>query len=169
MKKALVIVDMQVDFLTGALGNKECAETVGKVLDVLAANEYDAVFATRDTHQEDYMETEEGKNLPVVHCIEGTPGWQLDEKIEAALPAGSTVINKPTFGSVELAKALDGFDEVDLVGVCTGICVLSNALVIKAFHPEIKINVIERATACVTPESRKTALDAMKLCHIHVV
>ena len=169
MKKALVIVDMQVDFLTGALGNKECAETVDQVLDVLAANEYDAIFATRDTHQEDYMETEEGKNLPVVHCIEGTPGWQLDEKIEAALPAGSTVINKPTFGSVELAKALDGFDEVDLVGVCTGICVLSNALVIKAFHPEIKINVIERATACVTPESRKTALDAMKLCHIHVV
>ena len=169
MKKALVIIDMQVDFLIGALGNKECEAVVPEVLDILKTNRYDAVFATKDTHQEDYMETQEGKNLPVVHCIEGTAGWQIDEKIEAALPAGSSVITKPTFGSVELAKALEDYDEVDLVGVCTGICVISNALVIKAFHPEMKINVIERATACVTPESKKTALDAMKLCHINII
>ncbi len=114
-------------------------------------------------HWEDYMETQEGKNFPVIHCVEGTYGWQLDEKIEAALPAGSSVLNKPTFGSVELAKSVEDFDEIDMVGVCTGICVISNALVIKAFHPEMKINVIERATACVTPESKKTALEAMKL------
>ena len=167
MSKAFVIIDMQNDFVTGALGNPECQAVVPKIVHILKNNSYDKVIFTRDTHTEDYLNTQEGKNLPVEHCIKGTEGWNIVKEIlEAA--SEYDIINKISFGSVELAEALKGYDEIDLTGVCTGICVISNALIIKAVNPEAKINVIEEATACVTPDSKQTALDAMKLCQINI-
>ncbi len=167
MKKALVIIDMQNDFVTGPLGNPECQAVVPEIIQIIKNSSYDKLIFTRDTHSEDYLETQEGKNLPVEHCIKGTEGWNIVKEIEAA--AGEhEIVDKISFGSVELAQQLKDYEEIDLAGVCTGICVISNALIIKAVNPEAKINVIENATACVTPESKQTALDAMKLCQINI-
>lgn len=167
MKKALVIIDMQNDFVTGPLGNPECQAVVPEIIQILKNYSYDKLIFTRDTHSEDYLETQEGKNLPVEHCIKGTEGWNIVKEIEEA--AGEhDIVDKISFGSVELAQQLKDYEEIDLAGVCTGICVISNALIIKAVNPEAKINVIENATACVTPESKQTALDTMKLCQINI-
>lgn len=167
MSKALVIIDMQNDFVTGPLGNPECQAVVPKIVHILKNNSYDKLIFTRDTHTEDYLNTQEGKNLPVEHCIRGTDGWNIVKEIlEAA--SEYDIVDKITFGSVELAQQLKDYEEIDLVGVCTGICVISNALIIKAINPETKINVIEDATACVTPDSKQTAIDAMKLCQIYI-
>lgn len=168
--KALIVVDMQNDFIDGALGTKEAVAIVGKVKEKIA--EYrkngDTVIFTRDTHSENYMDTQEGKNLPVPHCIKGTTGWEISPELEVG---DSLVIDKPTFGSKELAEHLsgtDGLDEVELIGLCTDICVISNAMLIKAFMTETKVSVDSLCCAGVTPESHSNALESMKMCQIEV-
>ena len=168
--KLLIVIDMQNDFIDGALGTKEAVAIVPAVAQKIsdARKAGDMVVFTRDTHHENYLATQEGKNLPVVHCIKDTAGWQISDALDVA---DSRVFDKPSFGSVELsdfAATLDGLTEIELVGLCTGICVISNAFILKAKLPEVKISVDAKCCACVTPESHKTALDAMKLCQINV-
>ncbi len=171
MKKLVVVVDMQKDFVDGALGTKEAQAIVPAMVDYLAAldSETDVVF-TRDTHQSNYMETQEGQKLPVPHCIEGTDGWQIIDELAEATDKAIRFFNKPTFGSVELAEFVEteGYDDITLIGVCTGICVLSNAITIKAHLPEAKITVLSDLCACVTPDTHKNALAAMGVCQIDV-
>lgn len=169
MKHLLVVVDMQNDFVNGVLGTKEAAAIVPEVVKLVQGFEGDIIF-TRDTHHEDYLNTQEGKNLPVVHCIEGTEGWEIVPELKE-LADRAYVINKPTFGSMELAKLLTerGYGEITLCGVCTGICVISNAMLAKAAVPETPVSVAADCCACVTPDSHHTALEAMKLCQIAIV
>ena len=169
--KLLIVIDMQNDFIDGALGTKEAVAIVPKVAEKIAKwrSEGGEVVFTRDTHQKEYLQTQEGKNLPVVHCVEGTDGWKISDKLEVG---ASRVFNKPSFGSMELAEYVAGLaslEEIELVGLCTGICVISNAFILKAKLPEVKITVDASCCACVTPESHKTALSAMKLCQINVI
>lgn len=173
--KALVIVDMQNDFLDDSvLGNEQCRQVIPKIVDKVGKGGYDRIYVTRDTHQENYLETQEGKNLPVVHCIEGSEGWQIQKDIEAAVQAAAVpvdYIDKPTFGSLKLAEKLteDKVDEVEFTGVCTGICVISNAILAKAKAPEMFVKVDASCCGCVTEESHRTALEAMKLCQITII
>ena len=176
MKKVLIVVDMQKDFVDGALGTKEAVEIVDDVVKEMK-KDYDKVYLTRDTHQSDYLNTQEGKNLPVEHCIENTDGWQLDKKIEKAVKhlKDYTIINKPSFGSeklVEEVKAYDAANKIEsitLVGLCTDICVVSNALLLKAALPETPMMVIEKCCAGVTPDSHKAALTTMRACQVKVI
>lgn len=175
MKKILIVVDMQNDFVDGALGTKEAQNILDNV--VKKIEEWDGdIFATYDTHFEDYMETSEGKNLPVSHCIEGTDGWMLNPRVHAALNNKDeyTEIQKITFGSIDLplilAEEYDMDDvEIELVGLCTDICVVSNALILKATYPETPIRVDASCCAGVTPDSHKAALTTMKMCQINVI
>jgi nicotinamidase-related amidase len=172
MEKFFVVIDMQNDFLSGALRNEEGLKVIDYIKNRLEQLDDDVkVIFTRDTHHEDYMETEEGANLPVPHCIEGTHGWEITDEL-APYAAKATVFNKNTFGSKELAKFFENYDgeieSFELVGVCTDICVISNALLIKSVLPNAKIYVDARGCAGVTPESHQTALSAMKACHVHV-
>lgn len=175
----LVVVDMQNDFVSGALGTAEAREivpyVVGRVVEGL--NRGEEILFTKDTHQENYMDTQEGRRLPVPHCVRGTEGWEIIEQLReyARHP-----IDKPTFGSRELGallKARDedlrkqgkpGVEKVTLIGLCTDICVISNALLVKAFLPEAEIAVDAACCAGVTPESHKNALAAMRVCQIIV-
>lgn len=173
--KLLVVVDMQKDFIDGSLGTPEAQTIVPNVVAKIAAYPPEAVFATRDTHTPDYLASCEGRHLPVVHCVAGTPGHALAPQIAAALSAVAPdhILDKPTFGSKELAEHLrvlagDEPAEIELVGLCTGICVLSNAILLKAALPEAEISVDAACCACVTPQSHDTALAAMKLCHITI-
>lgn len=171
MKKVLVVVDMQKDFIDGALGTKEAVAIVDDVAETIKSFDGEVVF-TRDTHFENYMETQEGKNLPVPHCIKDTDGWQLDKKLEVLRTDDMRVFDKLTFGSVELAAYLKEnkeLEQVTLVGLCTDICVISNALLIKANLPEVEIRVIEKCCAGVTTQSHVNALEAMKMCQIQIV
>ncbi|MCR4955554.1 MAG: cysteine hydrolase [Lachnospiraceae bacterium] len=165
--KTLIVVDMQKDFIDGSLGTKEAVAIVPNV--VKKIKEYrenkDQIIFTRDTHQKNYLETQEGKNLPVEHCIEGTAGWQIASEIE--VQPEDMVINKVTFGHVWDKEDIKG-SEIELVGLCTDICVISNALGIKAVLPETPISVDANCCAGVTPESHENALEAMKMCHIKV-
>ena len=153
MKKLLVVIDMQNDFIDGALGTKEAEAIVDNVVAKIQKYPKDCIYATRDTHTADYLETQEGKFLPVVHCVEGT-----------------VIVNKGTFGSSELADMLYfetiGQDEVEieLIGLCTDICVVSNAILIKTKLPEAKVTVDPSCCAGVTPESHNAALQTMKMC-----
>lgn len=169
--KLLIVIDMQNDFIDAALGTKEAAAIVPNVAKKILRYRADGnlVVFTRDTHHSNYLETQEGKNLPVVHCIEGTEGWQISSKLETG---DSKIFNKPTFGSLELADyaaGLENLEEIELAGLCTGICVISNALILKAKLPEVKITVNSSCCACVTPESHLNALNAMKLCQVNVI
>lgn len=169
-KNILVVVDMQKDFIDGALGTKEAVAIVDKVAGLVRSFDGEVVF-TRDTHHENYLQTQEGKKLPVVHCIEGTDGWKLDKKLEALRLDDRKVFDKPTFGSMELAaylQTLKALESVTLVGLCTDICVISNALLIKAALPEVAVSVVESCCAGVTPESHQNALAAMKMCQIEI-
>ena len=173
MKKFLIVVDMQKDFVDGALGTKEAVAIVPNV--VKKINEFDGeIIVTYDTHFEDYMETSEGKNLPVPHCIKDTEGWQLDKNVAKALEGKEyTVVEKITFGSVDLPDFIEEKTEgenfsAELVGLCTDICVVSNALVLKANFPEAEISVDSAACAGVTPETHEAALTTMKMCQIAV-
>jgi len=180
-QRILVVVDMQKDFITGALGNSECAKTVEKVADLIEKGNYEKIILTYDTHNENYLNTIEGKNLLVIHCIKGTEGYELNDKIKQAIDTISErkvpiiVFEKPTFGSMELANYLiknvenKSDTQIDFCGVCTGICIISNVLLAKAAVPEANIRVIANACACVTPETHQRALEAMKLCHIEIV
>ena len=168
--RILLVIDMQNDFIDGALGTKEAQAIVGNVKAKI--EEYrkkgDTVIFTRDTHGEDYMTTQEGKNLPVPHCIKGTEGWEISAELDVG---DSLIIDKPTFGSKELSEYLsgvEGLSEVELIGLCTDICVISNAMLIKAFMPEVKVSVDGSCCAGVTPESHSNALDSMKMCQIEI-
>lgn len=165
MKRTLVVVDMQKDFIDGALGTKEAVAIVDNVKKKIAMYKEngDEIIFTRDTHQTNYMETNEGKHLPVEHCIEGTDGWKIGEGLEVE---GALYINKPTFGYMNW-KDYD-LEEVEIVGLCTDICVVSNALIIKATFPEIKVSVDASCCAGVTPESHMAALTTMKMCQVEV-
>lgn len=173
MKRVLVVVDMQNDFISGALGSPEAEAIVPKVCEKI--RDFDGeVLYTRDTHGPDYLETQEGRKLPVPHCIKGTRGWELDSRVEALRK--STPIDKPTFGSKALGDVLKarhvydgGLDEVVLAGLCTDICVISNAVLLKAYLPETRIVVDASCCAGVTPESHETALRAMRACQIETV
>lgn len=168
--KALIVVDMQNDFIDGALGTKEAVAITDNVVKKVAEyrKENMPVIFTRDTHYENYMNTQEGRNLPVPHCIKGTKGWEITDKL---CTEGSVIIDKPTFGSTELGgyvKTIECLDEIELVGLCTDICVISNALLIKANLPEIKVSVDSTCCAGVTPESHSNALMSMKMCQIEI-
>ncbi len=173
MREILLVIDMQNDFINGALGTSEAEAIVGRVAEEIRKYPTENVIATRDTHTEDYLNTQEGRKLPVVHCVRGTPGWELHPEIAAALK-GAAIIDKPTFGSKELAEKLSLLSEQDdlevtLAGLCTDICVVSNALLIKAFLPETPVRVIADCCAGVTPESHQAALDTMRMCQIEIV
>ncbi len=173
MKKILVVVDMQKDFVDGALGTKEALAIVDNVVNKIKNFDGD-IIVTYDTHPENYMDTQEGKNLPVAHCIKGTDGWKLDSKVQAALDKkGYKTIEKPTFGSTELPeyiKANYNPDEIEieLIGLCTDICVVSNALLLKANFLETKISVDASCCAGVTVDSHNAALTTMKMCQVNV-
>ena len=166
MKKTLIVVDMQNDFIDGALGTKEAQAIVANVqkkIEEYKANGDEIIF-TRDTHQANYLQTNEGIHLPVEHCIEGSDGWQIREGLYVE---GAKCVDKPTFGFVGWRNF--EFEEVELVGLCTDICVVSNALIIKALYPEIKVSVDSACCAGVTVESHNAALTTMKMCQINVV
>lgn len=193
--KIVVVVDMQNDFIDGALGSPEAQAIVPVMVDRL--HELDdgntLLFFTKDTHFANYLETQEGKNLPVAHCIEGTPGWSINKQISSYTDYGSNFLTystrdirksrvlKHTFGSTELADIIRELvyekhkhpdieiDEVILMGVCTDICVISNAMLLKAYCPELPITVDASCCAGVTPESHKNALAAMKMCQINII
>lgn len=174
MKKILVIVDVQKDFVDGSLGTAEAVAIVPNV--VKKIKEFDGeIFVTYDTHYENYMDTSEGKNLPVPHCIKGTDGWKLNDKVAEALEGRKyTEVEKLTFGSVDLpvlVKDVAGDDEfcIELVGLCTDICVISNALVLKANYPECEIVVDSSCCAGVTKETHEAAITTMKMCQIKIV
>ncbi len=167
MKKLLVIVDMQNDFVTGCLGTEEAKQIIPDLKKYAESFDGDIVF-TQDTHHENYMETQEGQKLPVVHCIEGSEGWQIVPELQELAGKAKKLFCKPVFGSVELGEFAKDYEEVYLCGVCTGICVLSNAVLIRSFNPEVNINVLGKLCACVTPESHEIALKAMKTVQVDV-
>ena len=173
MKHILVIVDMQRDFVDGALGSAEAVAIVPAVVEKIRSFDGD-IFVTLDTHFDDYLKTAEGRKLPVPHCICGTDGWLLDARVREALDGREyTVVEKNTFGSVDLPVLIDetaGGDDFDIsiIGLCTDICVISNALLIKAFCQNVPVYVDASCCAGVSPESHDTAIKAMETCQIHV-
>ena len=192
--KVLIVVDMQNDFINGPLGTEEARNIVPLVADTIEelADPNTVIIFTKDTHYDNYMSTQEGKNLPVAHCIKGSCGHSIHDDVFNAFinihdrykpgyeayplaDRNPIIISKPTFGSVELQNILydmndrEAIEEITLMGVCTGICVLSNAILCKATLPEVPVNVVADCCACVTPESHKTALEAMKLCQINII
>ena len=169
MSKILIVVDMQNDFIDGVLGTKEAVAIVPYVKCVIE-NFDGKVFFTRDTHFENYMQTQEGTNLPVPHCIKGTDGWQIRAELDALRTTDA--IDKLTFGSsdlVDVLKSEKDIESITFVGLCTDICVISNAMVVKTFYPEIPLIVDAQACAGVTQESHRRALEAMKMCQIEVI
>ena len=197
MKKILIVVDMQNDFVDGALGTAEAQAIVPKVADYIRnhADKNTVLLVTKDTHSSNYAETLEGKNLPVAHCIKNSYGWELNPAIQEAIYdtrgkyhsfdsyfpyISDHIIEKPSFGSIDLQNLLYLLDdetgmqsgdiaEITLMGLCTGICVLSNAILAKATLPEVPVNVVADCCACVTPTSHNTAIEAMKLCQINII
>ena len=164
-KKTLIVIDMQNDFIDGALGTKEALGIVGNVKNKIA--EYrtnkDEIIFTRDTHGENYLDTPEGKKLPVKHCIKGTSGWQIKDGLTLE---NDVVIDKPSFGYTGWGRMK--FEEIELVGLCADICVVSNALILKALFPEVKISVDSACCAGVTPETHNAAFATMKMCQIEI-
>lgn len=197
MKKILIVVDMQNDFVDGALGTPEAQAIVPKVADYIRnyADKDTVLLVTKDTHSSNYAETLEGKNLPVAHCIKNSYGWELNPAIQEAIYdtrgkyhsfdsyfpyISDHIIEKPSFGSVDLQNLLYLLDdeagmqsgdiaEITLMGLCTGICVLSNAILAKATLPDVPVRVVEDCCACVTPKSHETAIEAMRMCQIEIV
>lgn len=164
--KTLIVVDMQNDFISGALGSSDAQAIVHKVVALVKSFEGRVIF-TRDTHGQDYLKTQEGHKLPVEHCIKDTAGWQICDELK---DYAAEVVDKVTFGSVHLPELIgDDCDEVVLCGLCTDICVISNAMMLKTCFPEMKITVDASCCAGVTPESHKTALAAMKSVQIEVI
>lgn len=180
MKKYLVVVDMQNDFIDGSLGTPEARAVVSAVCEKIRQYPADHVIATRDTHQADYLQTSEGKYLPVEHCIHGTWGWEICEEVSSSMPKAH-IVDKPTFGSMQLAELLKGLAkehapeegkeaplEIELAGLCTDICVVTNALLLKTALPDAVIRVDGNCCAGVTPESHRAALLTMKMCQVEV-
>ena len=168
--KTLIVIDMQNDFVTGVLGSKEAVAVlpnVKKKIDAYIAAGDEVIF-TRDTHEENYLETNEGRHLPVPHCRRGTDGWQVVKEIDCH---HCEHIHKPTFGYTRWAEQFkdSSSSKIEIIGVCTDICVISNALMLKAFFPEIEITVDASCCAGVVPETHMAALTAMKSCQINVI
>ncbi len=173
MRRILLVIDMQNDFIDGALGTEEAVAIVENVKEKIRSYPSENIFATRDTHEVNYLETQEGKYLPVEHCIKNTYGWQIREDI-AVLLSDAIVFDKPTFGSTKLADFIKSIAEkeeieIEIIGLCTDICVVSNALLLKATLPEVKISVDPMCCAGVTPESHEAALKTMQSCQIQIV
>ena len=174
MKKGIVVIDMQNDFVDGVLGTKEAQAIVPNVVKFLDETVFSDIMVTMDTHYENYMETLEGKKLPVRHCIYGSNGWLINNEVHKALqriPLRYSEFTKSTFGSIALAEYIreEKFDEIIIMGLCTSICVVSNALLIRAYCPDIYIKVKADCCACVTPESHDAALKTMQMCQIDVI
>ena len=171
MVKTLIVVDMQYDFVTGSLGTTEAQQIVPTVKEILReANERgDRIYFTQDTHAENYLETQEGKYLPIPHCVAGTSGWNIIEEISGYITPENTY-TKRTFGSLKLTHnaSFADMDEIILVGVCTDICVISNALILKAAFPEVPITIYENACAGTTSEAHEAALQTAKSCQVNV-
>ena len=166
--KFLIVVDMQEDFVRGALGSAAAEAIVPRVVEKVKAFDGTVLF-TRDTHGEDYRQTQEGRKLPVVHCVKDTAGWQI---VPELLPYVTRVVDKPTFGSMDLPRILADYgdvDEITLCGLCTDICVISNAMLVKAAFPEATVTVDGTCSAGVSEESHRTALQAMRAVQIEVV
>lgn len=171
MRPLLVVVDMQVDFISGALGTKEAQAIVPSVVRRIREFPGDVVY-TRDTHGEDYLSTQEGKHLPVIHCVKGSPGWEIHpDVLDAGAGKTAEIIDKPTFGSQELCRFAEAgqYDAIELVGLCTDICVISNALCLKSVLWETPIGVRPSCCAGVTPESHNNALAALQMCQIDLL
>lgn len=173
MEKILVIVDMQKDFVDGSLGTKEAQTIVPAVKNKIESFDGELIF-TKDTHTEGYLQTQEGKNLPVPHCIKGTPGHEIIDELQPYTKKALAIFEKETFGSRKLASFLKELhkekeiESIELVGLCTDICVVSNALLIKAFLPEVSIAVDSSCCAGVTPEKHESALKTMESCQIEI-
>lgn len=167
--KYLIVVDMQVDFTTGSLGSEHAKAIIPKVVEKVKNFDGKVIF-TRDTHLEDYMSTQEGKNLPVMHCVKDSKGWQICSEL---FPFVKHVIDKPTFGSLDLPNLIKSFNEpierIELCGLCTDICVISNAMILKASFPEVEIAVHSSCSAGVTIQSHENALNAMKAVQIEII
>lgn len=166
--KILIVVDMQNDFITGDLGSEAAERIVPKVKEKIENFDGRIIF-TRDTHFENYLDTQEGAKLPVVHCVKGSEGWKICGELSEY---AEEIVDKPTFGSLELPDVIRGgedkIDEIELCGLCTDICVISNAMILKAAFPEVKISVDSACCAGVTEESHQTALSAMKAVQIEI-
>lgn len=184
--KVLVVVDMQNDFISGSLGTDEAKKIVPNVVSkIMECDTGTLVLLTKDTHGEDYLETQEGQILPVKHCIEGTYGWSVCDEVSNALKSKYGIlmystphvtqsrIKKDRFGSIDLAKIIKQYEKdvesIEIVGLCTDICVIANALLLKTFMPEVPVIVDASCCAGVTPESHYNALQAMKSCQIHII
>lgn len=171
--KYLLVIDMQNDFISQALGTPEAPGIVEPVCRLIRGFDGDVIY-TRDTHRENYLETQEGGKLPVPHCIEGTAGWQICGEVAACMSPGAAVVDKTTFGAYSLPKILleksggEPPEEIHFAGLCTDICVISNAMICKAAFPEASIIVHSDCCAGVTPESHRTALAAMDACQIEI-
>ena len=181
--KALIVIDMQKDFIDGVLGTEEARAIVDLVAERISHSKDELILFTQDTHGQDYLQTPEGKKLPVVHCVKDTEGWEIEPKIRQAWRNNKTTViidnlqentfTKPVFGSTVLVEFLQGLQdqisEIELIGVCTDICVISNAIMIKNFMPNIPIKVTKNLCAGVTPKSHTEALNTMQMCQIDVV
>ncbi len=172
MRKVLIVIDMQNDFIDGSLGTPEALGIVENVKKKIRQYDVHDVYATRDTHGGDYLDTHEGRNLPVVHCVRGTKGWEIREDIMELLE-GATIIDKPVFGSTELVDLMTAENEkekigIEIIGLCTDICVVSNALMLRSALTETDIKVDPSCCAGVTPETHEAALRTMKMCQVEV-
>ena len=172
MKRLYVVVDMQKDFIDGSLGTREAQEMLPRMVDRLteiqARKDTDIIF-TMDTHGSDYLETQEGKNLPVQHCIKGTDGWQIAAALQVFAERAVAIVEKPSFGYIGWQDIGKGYDEITMVGLCTDICVISNAMLLKAFFPGIRLRIDSTCCAGVTAESHNNALRAMKMCQMDII
>ena len=165
LKELLLIIDMQNDFIDGSLGTEEAKAIVPRVRNKATAA--DAIIFTQDTHGADYLDTQEGKKLPIKHCIKPEHGWEICDELKPYITQ-SNVFEKPTFGGTNLIDAVATYDIITLVGLCTDVCIISNALLLKAFYPEKVIVVDSKCCAGVTPQSHANAIQAMQSCQIEV-
>lgn len=177
--KLLIVVDMQNDFVTGSLANLAAEKIIPNIVEKLKAKDYTYLIFTRDTHQKNYLETQEGKNLPVEHCIEGTKGWEIIPELQE-FTKNAFIIDKPTFGYKDWkAKLNELFDdennqpgdfpeEIELCGTCTSVCVSTNATILKSFYPEMPISVDSSCCACLNEDTHNAALTVMKTQQIFV-
>lgn len=173
MKKVLIVVDMQNDFINGTLGTAEAAKIIPNVLNKIKTYPIENIYATRDTHYKNYLLTKEGRNLPIKHCIKNTKGWSIYPEIRAFI-SDKNIYNKPTFGCIDLAKELQKINktepiDIEIIGLCTDICVVSNALLLKAYMPECNITVDSNCCAGVTVDKHNAALETMRSCQINII
>lgn len=172
MAKALIIIDMQKDFVTGPLGTQEARDMlprlVKKLEDIVEEGAVDLIF-TQDTHADNYLDTQEGRKLPIPHCIKKTDGWQIVPELQKFTARAKAVIEKKAFGSTRLPSLIKQYEVVEFAGVCTDICVVSNALLIKAFYPEQRVQIDAACCAGSTPEAHKQALDVMAHCQCKII